>query len=200
MLEGRGGQVDVALYDSVLSQLNYLASQYLNTGVEPVRHTMGGHSFFVPAQIFSTRNGHIALFITHNKFWRIFAEAIKRPEWLKDERFATMEARSKHREIVVESIAEELSKKTADEWVNLFAPLGLVVAGVGTLAQAVDSKNTQERRMIASITTKDGPLRLIANPIKVDGFDEIYTAPPALGEHTALYRGCHAATAVKARG
>jgi CoA:oxalate CoA-transferase len=76
ILEGTGGQVDVALYDTLLSQLNYLASSYLNTGEAPERHPYGAHAYFVPAQIFRTSDGHIAIFITHNSFWQLFASEL----------------------------------------------------------------------------------------------------------------------------
>jgi crotonobetainyl-CoA:carnitine CoA-transferase CaiB-like acyl-CoA transferase len=59
---------------------------------------------------------------------------------------------------------------------------------VATLSDALNSSHTDTRGMIVSIATSDGPLRLIANPIKIDGFEESYAEPPALGEHTTLYR------------
>ncbi len=73
IVSGRGGQVDVSLRDVVLSQLNYRASAYLNDGVAPQRHPFGAHSYYVPAQLFSTADGYLALFITHDAFWKSFA-------------------------------------------------------------------------------------------------------------------------------
>ena len=32
LVEGKGGQVDIAMYDTMLSQLNYIASAWLNAG------------------------------------------------------------------------------------------------------------------------------------------------------------------------
>ena len=73
IVSGRGGQVDVSLRDVMLSQLNYKASAYLNDGVHPRRHPFGAHSFYVPAQLFPTADGYLALFITHDGFWKSFA-------------------------------------------------------------------------------------------------------------------------------
>ena len=61
IVSGRGGQVDVSLSDVMLSQLNYRASAYLNDGTEPKRHPFGAHSYYVPAQLFSTADGYLAL-------------------------------------------------------------------------------------------------------------------------------------------
>ena len=73
IVSGRGGQVDVSLRDVMLSQLNYRASAYLNDGAEPQRYPFGAHSYYVPAQLFSTADGYLALFITHDAFWKSFA-------------------------------------------------------------------------------------------------------------------------------
>ena len=72
IVSGRGGQIDVSLRDVMLSQLNYRASAYLNDGIEPRRYPNGAHSYYVPAQLFATAEGYLALFITHDGFWRLF--------------------------------------------------------------------------------------------------------------------------------
>ena len=81
------------MHDVMLSQLNYLASAYLNAGEVPQRIRDGGHPYIVPAQLFPTAEGHLVLFLSHDKFWRIFAEAVGEPGWAEDPRFATMAAR-----------------------------------------------------------------------------------------------------------
>lgn len=187
LVEGEGGQTEVALFDTLLSQLNYLASAYLNFGEEPQRFPAGGHSFFVPAQIFDTADGHIALFVTHDEFWKIFAKELNQPQWLTDPRFATMESRSQNRKLVVAEIAAVLRPACSDEWVSRLQPLGVVVAAVSSMAAALQSPEVRDRGMIASIATAEGAMRLVANPIKISGVEETYAAPPRLGEHTAAY-------------
>ena len=186
LVERKGGQVDVALYDTLLSQLNYLASAYLNAGEVPARQPNGGHSFFVPAQIFSSKDGHFALFITHDDFWRTFATAVERPDWLTDARFATMAARSENRAVVTKRSSGEATRRTSAQWVDLLQPLGIVIAAVGALEDALASENVAARHMVVSIATPGGRLRFVGNPIKVEGFEEAYCAPPQLGEHAAL--------------
>jgi CoA:oxalate CoA-transferase len=190
LLEGEGGQIEVALFDTLLSQMNYMASAYLNRGEEPKRYPSGGHPFFVPAQIFDTSDGHIALFITHDQFWRVFATELGRTEWLTDERFATMMDRNRNRGFVVSEIAAVLKFGRSEEWVSRLRPLGVVIAAVATMAEALESRSVLERGMIASVPTCEGPLRLVASPIKIAGVSELYRAPPALGEHTEIYTDC----------
>ena len=191
LIEGKGGQVDVALYDTLLSQLNYLGGLYLNSGQIPERQPSGGHSFFVPAQIFKTSDGYVAIFITHDVFWKKFAAEVGRSDWLQDERFATMTARSRNREVVVEAIQHELAKRTSDEWLERLQRCGIVIAAVGTLADALASDQTAVRRMVVEIPTADGRLRLIGNPIKLEGYEETYTLPPMLDEHHHIIGASH---------
>lgn len=186
IIEGKGGQVDVALYDTLLSQLNYLGSLYLNSGQVPERQPSGGHSFFVPAQIFQTRDGYVAVFITHDEFWKKFALEVGRGDWLEDRRFASMTARSKNREVVVAAIQEELAKRTSDEWLRRLQKCGVVIAVVSTLPEALGSEQTQVRRMVVATRAGDQQLRLIGNPIKIEGFDQEFRPPPRLNEHASI--------------
>lgn len=82
VVEGRGGQVDVAMYDVMLSQLNYLAGASLNAGEVMERLANSSHPYMVPAQIFPTSDGWLTLFITHDKFWQKFCAKIGKPEWV----------------------------------------------------------------------------------------------------------------------
>jgi CoA:oxalate CoA-transferase len=186
LVQRKGGQVDIALYDTILSQLNYLAGAFLNAGEAAERRRDGAHSIFVPAQIFRTRDGHIALFITHDSFWRKFADAVGRPEWLEDDRFSAMGARRENRTVVVESVQTQLLRRTSIEWVDLLQPLGIVIAGTSKLEDALASENAAARQMVVSIGTPAGQLRLVGNPIKIDGFHETFHAPPRLGEDEVL--------------
>lgn len=186
VLGGQGGQIDVSLYDTVLSQLNYVGAAYLNGGEKPQRFRSGAHPYIVPAQIFPTQDGHVALFISHDGFWRAFAQHVGHPDWLRDERFATMDGRAQNRDTVVAAIDELMLTRTTDAWVADLAPLGIVVAGVETLDQALGSDLCRARGMVISIPTPDGPLRAIGNPIKIVGQDPNFRPPPLLGEHDHL--------------
>ncbi|MBC7284923.1 CoA transferase [Hoeflea sp.] len=185
MLEGRGGQVDVSMYDTMMSQLNYLGSNYLNSGEQTERIKDGAHPFIVPAQLFQTKDGYVVLFITHDKFWRLFADSLGEPDWLADPRLATMSGRSENRDLVVSRISERMMEKTAEEWVEQLAPLGLVVASICSLADALESSLSVSRDMVIEIPVDHDRLRLIGSAIKVDGEHPDFRPPPALGEHNA---------------
>jgi CoA:oxalate CoA-transferase len=183
VVEGKGGQIDVAMYDVMLSQLNYIAAAWLNAGERPQRFDHSAHPYIVPAQLFRTRDSWLVLFVTHDEFWGRFAEAVGPPHWLTDPAFATMDGRRRNRDRVLSSIQEVLGKEETQHWVRRLSPLGIVVAGVETLDQALASEHVQARGMVIEMQTAHGPIRSVGNPIKIADAAPRTLLPPLLNEH-----------------
>lgn len=188
LVQGTGGQVDIAMYDVMLSQLNYVASAWLNAGEAARRYPDSAHPYIVPAQNFRTQDGWLTLFITHNNFWRLFCEEIGRPEWVTDPNYADMAHRSANRDMVLKAIGEVLEEQSTQHWLERLTPLGLVVARVESLEDALQSDQTRARQMTVEIPTEEGTIRIVGNPIKNDGVADSFTAPPFLDEHAHLSR------------
>jgi CoA:oxalate CoA-transferase len=169
IVSGRGGQVDVSLRDVMLSQLNYRASAYLNDGAAPQRYPFGAHSYYVPAQLSPTADGYLALFITHDAFWKAFADEAK------IDGFPTMAERAAKRDEVLEVVTAALGTDTAASWESRLQPLGIPVAAVRTLPEALEA--TPEALVTA------GDFRLVGSPIRVGGYEPEYRPPPLLDEH-----------------
>jgi crotonobetainyl-CoA:carnitine CoA-transferase CaiB-like acyl-CoA transferase len=189
LAEGRGGQIDVSMYDVMLSQLNYLAGAWLNAGERAQRYASSAHPYVVPAQNFRTADGWITLFISHDDFWRRFCEEAGRPEWTADARFATMAARRENRETLIAELERVMRGDTTASWVQRLAPLGVVVAPVETLEEALDSSLVRERAMVATMQVEGGAVRAVGNPVRIAGVQDHYGPPPLLGEHGAQLLG-----------
>jgi len=175
IVSGRGGQVEVSLRDVMLSQLNYRASAYLNGGVEPRRLPLGAHSYYVPAQLFPTAKGYLALFITHDGFWRTFAKEAG------IEGYPTMAERAERREEVLAAVTAALAADTAAAWEPRLRPLGVPAAAVRTLPEALEA--TPEMVVTA------GGFRLVGSSVRVAGYEPDYGPPPRLDEHGAHFSG-----------
>jgi CoA:oxalate CoA-transferase len=169
IVSGRGGQLDVSLRDVMLSQLNYRASAYLNDGAAPHRHPFGAHSYYVPAQLFPTADGYLALFITHDAFWKAFADEAK------IDGFPTMAERAAKRDEVLEVVTAALATDTAAGWESRLRPLGIPAAAVRSLPEALEA--TPEALVTA------GDYKLVGNPIRIAGYEPDYRPPPFLDEH-----------------
>jgi CoA:oxalate CoA-transferase len=169
IVSGSGGQVDVSLRDVMLSQLNYRASAYLNDGIEPQRHPHGAHSYYVPAQLFTTSDGYLALFITHDAFWKAFAAEAG------IDGFPTMAERAARRDEVLAVVSAALDGDTAINWEARLRPLGIPVAAVRTLPEALEA--TPE------VIVTAGDFRLVGTPIHIGGYEPEYRPAPRLDEH-----------------
>ncbi len=183
IVEGKGGQVDVAMYDVMLSQLNYLAGAWLNAGESPERYANSSHPYIVPAQIFPTADGWLTLFITHDQFWQKFCREIGKEAWITDPVFATMASRRSNRETVVEAITRALATDTASNWVRRLEPLGVVVAEIGTLDGALSSQLVADRRLVVELGNGSLGLRAVGSPIKFSDSSPEYGPPPLLDQH-----------------
>ncbi len=168
VVSGRGGQLEVSLRDVMLSQLNYHASAWLNDGAAP-RRLGGAHAYYVPAQLFPTAEGHLALFITHDGFWRsLAAEA-------GIEGYATMAERAAHRDEVIAAVTKALATDTATGWEGRLRSLGVPAAAVRTLPEALAAA--------PDAVVEAGGHRLVGSPFRGTGHRPSYGPPPRLGEH-----------------
>ncbi len=172
IVSGRGGQVDVSLRDVVMSQLNYRASAYLNDGAAPQRHPFGAHSYYVPAQLFSTADGYLALFITHDAFWKSFADEAGISG------FPTMAERAAQRDEVLAVVTAALATDSAKSWEARLRRLGIPAAAVRTLPDALEA--------MPELIVTAGGYRLVGSPIHISGYQPDYRPPPHLDEHGAI--------------
>jgi CoA:oxalate CoA-transferase len=156
----------------MLSQLNYRASAYLNDGAEPQRYPYGAHSYYVPAQLFETADGYLALFITHDAFWKSFATEAG------IEGFTTMAERAAHRQEVLAVVAAQLASDSALGWEARLRPLGIPASAVRTLPEALEA--TPE------VVVTAGDFKLVRSPIHIDGYHPEYRPPPRLDEHAEI--------------
>ncbi|BBZ03414.1 CoA transferase [Mycolicibacterium chitae] len=174
IVSGRGGQIDVSLRDVMLSQLNYHASAYLNDGVRPQRRPNGAHSFYVPAQLFPTAEGHLALFITHDGFWRSFATEAGLTAGAQLP-FATMAERAERRDEVLALVSDALATDTAQGWEARLKPLGIPAAAVRSLPEALEA--------LPEMVVAAGQYRLVGSSVRIDGYEPDYRPPPTLDEY-----------------
>jgi len=109
---------------------------------------------------------------------------IGRPELATDERFATNSARVRHRDELIPILSEVFARRPAAEWLAAFEEASVPCAPVRTLDEVFASP--EGAAAIQAIDDPErGSLRLVADPIRVDGrVPPARMPPPRLGEHT----------------
>ena len=182
---GRGRDLDVSLFDVALHNLAYVATWYLNGGVVTEREPRSSHPSLTPSQLCHTQDGWLFIMCNKEKFWGVLADAVGKPEWATDPRFATFAARLKNREEVTRALDEVFSTATTAEWL---ARLGgkVPVAPVYDVAQALDNPFVAEQQRVADFQHPEhGNIRGVASPVRLANGAALPTrAAPRLGEDT----------------
>ncbi|PRC57873.1 CoA transferase, partial [Mycobacterium sp. ITM-2017-0098] len=81
--------------------------------------------------LFSTADGFLALFVTHDAFWAAFAAEAG------IDGFPTMAERAARRDEVLALVSAALATDTAANWQHRLQPLGIPVSAVRTLPEAL---------------------------------------------------------------
>jgi crotonobetainyl-CoA:carnitine CoA-transferase CaiB-like acyl-CoA transferase len=181
---GRGGDIDVSLFDVALHQLTYPGSWYLNEGHPTERLPRSSHPSAVPVQLYRTRDGWIFVMCMTEKFWQALLGVLGREDLADDPRFAAATARRVHRDALTGVLDAEFERETTQQWLSRLQGL-LPAAPVYDLAQALDNPFAAAIGMVRTLPHPARPdFRVLANPIKLDGERLPSRTAPALGEHT----------------
>jgi len=181
---GEGCDIDCSLFDTALYQMTYPATWYLNEGDVTPRLPRSAHPSLVPSQLYTAKDGWIFLMGLTPKFWKIICEKTGRMDLFDHSDYVDFPARKKNA-VALNAILDSVFKeKNVQDWVDLFA--GFVPIGpVYDLADAMENDFVKEREMIHSFDHPvKGQVRVVANPIKIDGNRLPTTRAPGLGENT----------------
>jgi crotonobetainyl-CoA:carnitine CoA-transferase CaiB-like acyl-CoA transferase len=184
---GQGQEVCVSLYNSGIWSMGFDMSASLATDVDVERTRR--HMVINPLRNqYPTRdNRWIMLGMTNAQlYWPAFCQIIGRPEFEKDSRYATYEARANHAEELIGIIENIFRSKTYAEWKAILKETKLIWAPVVTpLEVSQDEQAWANDIFIEWNHPRHGPMRLLNNPIKLSRTPaEFKTPAPDLGEHT----------------
>ncbi|GJD52133.1 Acetyl-CoA:oxalate CoA-transferase [Methylobacterium crusticola] len=183
---GQGCDVDTSLFDVALHQLTYPGTWHLNEGEVASRLPRGAHLARTPVQTLRTADGWIFVGCMMDKFWDALLDGLGRPDLAADPRFATAAARRDHRDALTALLDEAFAAKPTAAWLAILAGR-LPVAPVHDVAQALANPFVAEVGMIARVPHPARPdLRLLANPLKIDGRRPGQAACSALGADGGL--------------
>jgi crotonobetainyl-CoA:carnitine CoA-transferase CaiB-like acyl-CoA transferase len=175
---GKGRDYDLALLDTALHQTSYPAYWYLNEQFVVGRAPRSAHPSITPSQTFRTADGWVFVMAQMPKFWTLLVETIGALHLKDDPRFATVPARLENRDQLTIILDGTFLQHPTAFWVEKLG--GLVpVAPVYDLAQALDNPLVAD--MLDTVDHPQGPLRVLSNPIKIDGARLPNRAAPKLG-------------------
>ena len=183
---GQGCDVDTCLYDVAMHQLTYPGLWYLNEGDVSPRVPRSAHLSLAPVQTFPTADGWIFIMCMTQKFWLSLCQATDRADLLDDPRFPDPNTRARNRAALTEALDPTFRSRTTAAWLEKFNGL-LPAAPVHRLDQALDSDFARATGMVSAVPhPAKGSLRVIANPLRIDGERPAQAACAPLGADNAL--------------
>lgn len=182
---GEGQFIDVALLDSIMPLMGWVAANWLIGKQPPV--IMGNDNFTAaPSGVFRTQDGAINIAANKQEQWEAVADALGVPELKTDPRFQQRDIRKRNRKELTPLLEAKLMQRPTQYWVDVLNARGVPSGAILSLQEALEQDQIKHRETIASIYAEGiGELKLFNLTAKFEKTaGRVECAPPLLGEHT----------------
>ncbi len=182
---GEGQNIDIALLDSIMPLMGWVAANLLIGGKDPV--PMGNDNFTAaPSGAFKTQDGYINIAANQQVQWENLTDVVGVPELKTDPRFQERDTRKANRKELTPLIEAKLTQDTTARWVEALNAKGIPSGDILGLKDALTSPQVKHRETIATVNEPElGDLQLFnmsakfsATPASID------SPPPRLSANT----------------
>lgn len=161
-----GAHVSSSLLETALAWMSIGVANY-NADGEPGGRHGSGVAFIVPHRAYETADGHLIVSCANDRLFAKLCEALGRPEWATDPRYATNGARLQNRHEIDGLIGAVLSQHPRAHWQDLLQAKGLPSAPIQTTEEMVGHEQTRALGIIA--TPSPDEIELVGLPLSFDG-------------------------------
>ncbi len=182
---GDGQHVDLAMHDTQLSLLNYVATMHTLSGEVP-GPVGNAHPVHVPYDTYRAADGWLVVAVIFDPIWGRFLEATGFTE-LDLPEHRTGAGRNANRAHIDAVLRRRFPEASRDTWVDRLVAHRVPCAPVLRVDEALADPQTEARRMVIEVPGPEGgSSRQVGNPVKITGFADPppMRAAPRLGEHT----------------
>ncbi|MBI4694878.1 MAG: CoA transferase [Gammaproteobacteria bacterium] len=171
---GRGQYIDIAMFDTLLAQMQKDFQQYQIPGT--------ADRIYGPL---ATQDGAVLIMLLSPRHFESLAEIIEQPALKSDPRFATTAARMHHYTELMAIAGEWLAGRTTGEALARLEAAGIPITRYRDLAEVARDPQLLHRGMMTHVVDAAGPL-LVPNTPFLFSATEAAVRPqvPRLGEHT----------------
>ena len=179
---GRGGVVDVSLFETAATWMSLLAANYQASGELPKRLGSGAIGI-VPYRAYATQDSDLVVAAGSDALFRKLAQVLGHPEWPDDARFASNPKRVEHQAALYALIEAGMKQRASAEWIAAFEAAGIPCAPVQNVAEMMAHEQTRALGLLQDVP--DSAMKFLGLPLSFDGArPAIRGRPPRLGEHT----------------
>lgn len=183
---GEGQFIDIAMLDSIMPLMGWVAANLLIAGKEPV--PMGNDNFTAaPSGVFRTGDGYINIAANKQEQWEAVCDVLELPELKTDPRFEKRDTRKQNRKLLTPLLEARLAQRPTEEWVEVLNANDVPSGAILSLADALKQPQVKHRETLKDVAVEgigNIPLfNLTAKFEKTPG--DITAPPPRLSAHTA---------------
>ncbi len=187
---GQGQCIDVALLDSIMPLMGWVAANLLIGGEQPT--LMGNDNFTAaPSGTFRTQDGHINIAANKQEQWEAVCDVLAVPELKTDPRFQERDTRKQNRRELTPLLEAQLTQKPTGFWVRELNAKDVPSGEILSLEAALRQPQAEHRQVLQKVPVAGfGDIEvfgLTARFEKTPGAVE--TPPPTLGEHNQQVYG-----------
>jgi CoA:oxalate CoA-transferase len=182
---GEGQFIDVALLDSIMPLMGWVAANLLIGKQQPV--LMGNDNFTAaPSGVFKTKDGYINIAANKQEQWESVADVLGVSELKTDPRFQERDNRKKNRKELTPLLEAKLTQKETNYWVEKLNKNDVPAGAILSLESALEQEQIKHRETIKSVHCEGiGDLKLFNLTAKFNKTPgSIDSPPPRLSEHT----------------
>ena len=187
---GEGQFIDVALLDSIMPLMGWVAANLLIGGHEPP--VMGNDNFTAaPSGTFKTRDGHVNIAANKQEQWEAVADVVGLPALKTDPRFQERDTRKKNRKALTPLLEVRLTEKPTKFWVEALNARDVPSGEILSLKQALRQPQIAHRGALQKVNVPTvGDIEVFGLTARFDRVaSEVTTPPPTLGQHNAEILG-----------
>ena len=182
---GKGQFVDVALLDSIMPLMGWVAANWLIGGKPPV--LMGNDNFTAaPSGTFRTQDGYLNIAANKQEQWHSVCDVLELTHLKTDPRFEERDTRKKNRKALTPLLEDKLTQKPTHYWVETLNANGVPSGAILSLQDALETSQVTFRKTLSTVNEDGlGDLRLFNLTAKFEKTPaKIECAPPRLSAHT----------------
>jgi formyl-CoA transferase len=182
---GEGQFIDIALLDSIMPLIGWVAANLLIGGQQP--SLLGNDNFTAaPSGMFKTKDGYINIAANQQEQWENLTDELGLSELKTDPRFQERDTRKANRCSLTPLLEAKLTQTTTAHWVEVLNAKGIPSGDVLSLEAALTSEQAKHRHVLADVDRPHiGNIKIFNLTAKFSKTPaEIESPPPALSEHT----------------
>jgi crotonobetainyl-CoA:carnitine CoA-transferase CaiB-like acyl-CoA transferase len=191
---GTGQRVETSLLASLVGLLCLQGQRYLSLGEIP-RMAGNDHPLVWPYGTFEAKDGPFNMAATSDEMWKSLCKLLELEHIAEHPDFKDNTARARNRDEVRRILNERFASRTRMDWTRDLVKLGLPAGPIYDMADVFADPQVLQQGMTETIEHPLlGPLRQLANPIKMESLEgrSVRRPPPILGEHSeAILRDYH---------